>query len=55
MDRVVTIKGSLSSICQAADKVYTKLKVCHEADMQSLKFDVSNKAGFSPLTSVSLF
>ena len=42
MDRVVTIKGSLSAICQAADKVYTKLKACHEADMQSLKFDVSH-------------
>lgn len=41
MDRVVTIKGSLSAVCQAAEKVYTKLKACYEADMQSLKYNVS--------------
>jgi len=40
-DRVVTIRGELKGIMLAADKVYTKLKTCYEADMQTLRFNVS--------------
>ena len=39
-DRVVTIKGALSSVCAAIDKVYSKLKSCFEADLQSVKVNV---------------
>lgn len=37
-DRMISIKGSLESVCLAADRVYSKLKAAYESDVKNVKY-----------------